>query len=74
MTRYKDQLEKHLNTKYGEDTWIQNFDDEQLYLNRDAILEKGVQLKNIQQDAVDFLVNIEGINSALTAYHANQSI
>jgi len=69
MTRYKDQLEKHLNSKYGEGSWIQNFDDEQIYLNRDAILEKGIQLKNIQQDAVDFLVNLEGISSALTAYH-----
>ncbi len=69
MTRYKDQLEKYLNTKYGEGSWVQNFDDEQLYLNRDLIFKKGVQLKNIQQDAVDFLVNLEGISSALTAYH-----
>lgn len=69
MARYKDQLEKYLNTKYGEDTWIQNFDTEQLYLNRDKISEKNIQLRDIQQDAADFLVNLEGISSALTAYH-----
>jgi len=69
MSKYKEQLETHLNFKYGEGSWIQNFDDEQLYLNRDLIIEKGIQLKNIQQDAADFLVNLEGISSALTAYH-----
>ncbi|WCO03567.1 alkaline phosphatase PafA [Psychroserpens ponticola] len=69
MAKYKEQLEKYLNTKYGKGSWIQNFDDEQLYLNRDIILEKGIQLKSIQQDAVDFLVNLKGISSALTAYH-----
>ncbi len=73
MTKYKDQLEKYLNTKYGEGSWVQNFDDDQLYLNRDVILKKGIQLKNIQQDAVDFLVNLEGISSALTAYHIQTS-
>jgi len=72
-TQYKDQLTKYLKTKYGDDSWIQNFDGEQLYLNRKTIIEKGLQLEKIQQDAANFLVDLEGIASALTAYHLQTS-
>jgi len=71
--QYKDQLTKYLKTKYGEESWIQNFDGEQLYLNRKTIIEKGLQLEKIQQDAANFLVDLEGIASALTAYHLQTS-
>ena len=66
-------MSKYLNTKYGEGSWIQNFEDDQLYLNRTAILEKGIQLESMQQDAANFLVNLEGISGALTAYHLQTS-
>ncbi len=71
--QYKDQLTKYLKTKYGDESWIQNFDGEQLYLNRKTIIEKGLQLEKIQQDAANFLVDLEGIASALTAYHLQTS-
>jgi len=67
--KYKEQLSNYLNTKYGEASWIQNFEGDQLYLNRTTIAKKGLQLEIIQQDAANFLVNLEGISSALTAYH-----
>lgn len=73
IAKYKDQLSNYLNTKYGEGSWIQNFEDDQLYLNRTAIFEKGLQLESMQQDAANFLVNLEGISGALTAYHLQTS-
>jgi len=69
MASYKEQLSKHLNTKYGEGLWVQNFDDEQLYLDRTTIFDKGIELKDIQQSAANFLVELEGISMAITAYH-----
>lgn len=71
--RYKDRLSKYLNTKYGDGQWIQNFVDDQVYLNRTIINEKKLHLENIQQDAANFLVNLEGISGALTAYHLQTS-
>jgi predicted AlkP superfamily pyrophosphatase or phosphodiesterase len=73
IARYKDGLSNYLNTKYGDGPWIQNFDGDQLYLNRTIISEKKLQLENIQQDAANFLVNLEGISGALTAHHLQTS-
>ncbi len=73
IAKYKDQLSKYLNTKYGEGLWIQNFEGDQLYLNRTIIFKKGLQLEVLQQDAANFLVNLEGISGALTAYHLQTS-
>ncbi|KOY53138.1 alkaline phosphatase PafA [Polaribacter dokdonensis] len=73
IARYKNQLSKYLSTKYGEGSWIQNFEDDQLYLNRTAILEKGLQLESMQQDAVNFLVNLKGISGALASHHLQTS-
>ena len=73
IAQYKDRLSKYLNIKYGEGSWIQNFEDDQLYLNRTAVFEKGIQLESMQQDAANFLVNLEGISGALTAYHLQTS-
>ncbi|WP_223445351.1 alkaline phosphatase PafA [Polaribacter litorisediminis] len=73
IARYKDQLSKYLSTKYGEGSWIQNFEDDQLYLNRTAILEKGLQLESMQQNAVNFLVNLKGISGALASHHLQTS-
>jgi len=69
IARYKDSLSAYLNTKYGTGSWIQNFDDDQVFLNRTFISKKGIQLNNIQQDVANFLVNFEGVSAALTAYH-----
>lgn len=71
--KYKRLLGNYLTIKYGEGSWIQNFEGDQVYLNRTAIFEKGLKLEDIQQDVADFLVNLEGISGALTAYHLQTS-
>jgi predicted AlkP superfamily pyrophosphatase or phosphodiesterase len=73
IAMYNEKLNKYLVNKYGAGTWIQNFDDDQLYLNRTIINEKKLHLESIQQDAANFLVNLEGVSSALTAFQLQTS-
>lgn len=65
---YTDSLAKYLNTRYGENDWIQKFDGENIYLNRPLIAQADIELKEIQQYAADWLVNQKGISIALTAF------
>ena len=69
IAMYNEKLNNYLIDTYGDGQWIQNFDGDQLYLNRTIINEKKIQLETIQQDAANFLVNLEGISGALTAFH-----
>lgn len=69
IAQYKDTLTGYLNTKLGDDSWIQNFDGNQVYLNRSTISKHGLQLQSVQQDVADFLANLNGISGALTAYN-----
>lgn len=68
VKQYNDSLSNYLNTKYGKNLWIQNFDGESIYLNRNLIIESGLQLRLIQQEVADFLINLEGISIVLTAF------
>jgi predicted AlkP superfamily pyrophosphatase or phosphodiesterase len=72
ITKYKEELESHLNEKFGKNFWIQNFDTEQIYLNRKQIEKKNLNLKDVQQEAADFLSELDGINTVLTAYQLKQ--
>lgn len=73
VKQYNDSLSNYLNTKYGMNSLIQNFDGESIYLNRDLITESGLQLRLIQQEVADFLIELEGISIALTAFQLQNS-
>jgi predicted AlkP superfamily pyrophosphatase or phosphodiesterase len=73
IAMYNKKLNNYLVNKYGAGTWIQNFDGDQLYLNRILINDKNIPLESMQQDAANFLVNLEGISSALTAFQLQTS-
>jgi len=73
VNQYNDSLSNYLNTKYGRNSWIQSFDGESIYLNRDLIVESGLQLRLIQQEVAGFLIELEGINIALTAFQLQNS-
>jgi predicted AlkP superfamily pyrophosphatase or phosphodiesterase len=65
---YEMQLTSYLNDKYGDNIWVEFFSGDQVYLNREAIdQKKRVDLKTIQLEAANFLIGLEGINSAVTA-------
>ncbi|MGB5228108.1 MAG: alkaline phosphatase PafA [Eudoraea sp.] len=60
-------LLSHLNSKYGTNQWIENFDGESVYLNQDLIKQKKLSLRAVQQEAADFLITLEEITGALIA-------
>ncbi len=66
--RYKMALANYLNQKYGAYAWIQHFDYEQLYLDRALIAERKLHLPDVQQEAASFLMGLEGVADASTAY------
>jgi len=68
ITEYRDNLSNYLNKKYGTREWIQNFNYEQLYLNRETIKKEKLNLAEIQQDVANFLSGLKWIRVALTAH------
>lgn len=66
--QYREALSTYLNLRYGINNWIQNFEDYQVYLDRDLISTAKLDLSNVQQAAADFLIDQKGIHSVLTAH------
>ncbi len=67
IPQYEMTLLNHLNSKYGSNDWIENFDGEAVYLNRDLIKQKKLSLSVVQQEVADFLITLEEVTGALTA-------
>ena len=67
IKQYETALLTHLNSKYGTNQWIENFDGEAVYLNRDVIKQKKLSLRAVQQEAADFLITLDEVTGALTA-------
>ena len=68
VKQYTDSLTSYLNARYGKNDWIQEFDGENVFLNRPVIVQSGIALREIQQYAADWLIQQEGISIALTAF------
>jgi len=66
--QYNHKLNSFLVTKYGEGSWIENFDGNQVYLNKKTVDEKKLLLPVIQQEVADFLMTQKGVYLALTAH------
>lgn len=64
-----DSLAYYLNNKYGKEIWIRAYTNQQIYLNRKLIKERGLSLKQIQNEAADFLLQFEGVLSTNTAHN-----
>ena len=58
-----------LNSKYGSDHWIEYFKEDQLYLNRQVILARTLDLATIQQEVASFLMSMQGVRSAVTGHN-----
>ncbi|EON78805.1 Alkaline phosphatase [Lunatimonas lonarensis] len=61
------QLRGYTTQKYGEGNWIENFSNEQVFLNHQLIREKGIDLHAMQEDVAAFLLRFEGIKETYTA-------
>ena len=57
-------LSSYLMAIYGQQKWISGYYGKNIFLNREKINEKKINLSSIQQTVADFLLNFEGIQSA----------
>lgn len=63
----KNMLAEGLNKKFGEGKWISSIINEQVYLNKELISEKGIDFKEVKQYTVDLLMKEEYIVEAFDA-------
>ncbi len=64
-----DQLEEFLATEFGDEDWIEDYTNQQVYLDHNLVEENGFSLKVVQQKAADFLLQFEGVKSTNTAHN-----
>ncbi|MCW5517339.1 alkaline phosphatase PafA [Muriicola sp. Z0-33] len=67
IPKYRDTLANYLIKKHGRQNWIQHFDYEHVYLNRDIIRDRKLNLAEVQQDVASFLSGLKWIRVALSA-------
>jgi predicted AlkP superfamily pyrophosphatase or phosphodiesterase len=58
-------LTSYLKAIYGKGDWIQYYNHQQMYLNRELIRKSGFSLGDFQQSITDFLVQVSGISQAV---------
>ena len=58
-------LEAYLRALYGDEKWVEKYNNHQVYLNRLAVERYKVPLDEIQNMAAEFLVQIDGIDHAM---------
>ena len=64
-----DELAEFLKTEFGDEDWIENYTNQQVYLDRDLIDQNGLSQQVVQQKAADFLLQFEGVKSTNTAHN-----
>jgi predicted AlkP superfamily pyrophosphatase or phosphodiesterase len=60
-------LETYLNTLYGQDFWVSHTDSKEIYLNRKLLIQKKVDIEEMQKDIINYLRGCEGIFDAYAA-------
>lgn len=61
-------LKSYLGLVYGPGDWISDYDQGQIYLNRELIEQKKINLKEMQDKVADFMIEFEGVAKVMTAY------
>lgn len=64
-----DALSKYLEDEYGQADWVESYINQQVYLDRELVAQKGISLKEMQDKAADFLLRFDGVLSTNTAYN-----
>jgi arylsulfatase A-like enzyme len=61
-----------LNTRFHAGKWLDTLMNEQFYLNRKLISEKGLDLKTVQTQLADFMIQQKGVAFAYSASQLNE--
>jgi len=66
------EAQQFLTKQFGEGKWIESTMNEQFYLNRTLIKEKGLDLANVQNQLAAFIREIDGVSKVYTATQLDQ--
>lgn len=56
-----------LNARHGQGNWVTAIDNRSIWLNRDFIFSKGMNLADVQEEVAAFVMQFRGISHALTS-------
>lgn len=68
MKPISDSLKKYLNVAFGPGDFILNSNSQNIYLNRELIEKKKINLRDVQEKCVQFVIGFEGVSTAITAF------
>ncbi|MCL2327127.1 MAG: alkaline phosphatase family protein [Bacteroidetes bacterium] len=60
-------LDKYLDTRYGEDDWVEHYTNQQIYLNVKAVERRTASNTDILRSAANFISQLAGVHTVLTA-------
>lgn len=60
-------LKSYLNASYGKGDWVKLYYNQQIYLNRLLIEDSKLNLEEVQQKVVDFMIQFDGIANAVSS-------
>jgi len=60
-------LNMYLMAIYGKEQWVEKYHNQQIYLNRKLIENKHINLEEIQNKAVEFVIQFSGVQDAVTS-------
>ncbi|MCQ2958798.1 MAG: alkaline phosphatase family protein [Bacteroidales bacterium] len=58
-------LDKHLDVTFGEDNWIEHYQDMQIYLNLKTLKNRNLTIAEVEDDCCEFLTQLSGVQSAI---------
>ncbi len=58
-------IDKHLDVTFGEDNWIEHYQDLQIYLNTSVIKKHDLTIAEVEDDCCEFISKLAGIQSAI---------
>jgi hypothetical protein len=59
-------LNLYLMALYGQHQWVVGYHDKNIYLDHAAIEKKGISLNEMQQRCANFMLDLQGVQTALT--------
>lgn len=66
VMQFKVLINGFLNTQYGVENWVVDYANNNLYLNRRIVFEKGLNLNEMQSQAAAFALQFRGVGHAIT--------
>jgi predicted AlkP superfamily pyrophosphatase or phosphodiesterase len=63
-----DSAMKYMRSLYGNERWILNYENEQFFLNRKLILDKRINLREMQEKLAEFCLQYKGVSAVYTAH------